>query len=79
MKKIFKLIRRWRYRLIFRHWYRYYAKRCDPSVNVYHYANNAFFWLACCEDYDKWYAREYWGVNLYEKNKKKEHSDGNDA
>lgn len=79
MKKILKLLRRWHYRRIFRRWYTYYAKRCDPSVDVYQKANTAFFWLACCEEYDKWYAREYWGVNPYPIIKKKEHPDKNES
>ena len=64
MQKLFKLIRRWRYRRLFRRWYKYYAKKGLSNSEVFHNANEAFFWLSCCEYYPDWYAMEYYGVSL---------------
>lgn len=64
MKKLIKLIRRWRYRRIFKYWYCYYLKAGHSPSAAFEKANIVFFWRACFQQYDQWYAREYLGIEL---------------
>lgn len=64
MKKIFKLIRRWRTRRIFNHWLIFYLKQGATPTEAIHNALKIFEWLSPnLEIFSDWYLREYRGIS----------------
>lgn len=73
MKKIVKLILRWRTRRLFNRWVVFYLKRGMTPTEAVGNALKIFEWLSPnLEDFSDWYRREYFGVTP---NRKTGHSE----
>lgn len=69
MKKLFKLIRRWHTRRIFKRWMVYYLKQGKSPYDAVVNACTIFEWLSPRhETYKEWFAREYYGITPDQEN-----------